>query len=153
MLQKLTAEQILEIVEANYSVSAFANGDWIELENESPFAYSKELQKLIDDSEAAHQAYICNKTEELLQKWYAFESTTERQGKEILQHLGRGEIEEVDKYGGEGKGDEWYSIKHFKDHDVYIRTDGYYQSHNGTEFEQGYGQEVKPVEKTITVYE
>lgn len=73
--------------------------------------------------------------------------------KEWLDSLGIGEIEEVEQYGGEGQGDTWYSVKYFKDHDVYIRTDGYYSSYNGTDFDEGYGYEVKPTEKTITVYE
>lgn len=64
-----------------------------------------------------------------------------------------GEWEEIERYGGEGKGTDWWSIKHFKDHDVYIRTNGYYSSYNGTDFEEGYGYEVKPKEKVITVYE
>lgn len=66
---------------------------------------------------------------------------------------GVGEFKEVKQYGGEGQGDTWYSVKYFKDHDVYIRTEGYYQSHYGTDFHYGYGEEVKPVQKTITVYE
>lgn len=64
-----------------------------------------------------------------------------------------GEWKEVEKYGGEGQGETWYSIKHFIDHDVYIRTDGYYSSYNGTDFNDGYGSEVKPVQKTVTAYE
>lgn len=63
-----------------------------------------------------------------------------------------GEWEEVKHYGGEGQGDTWYSVKYFKDHDVYIRTDGFYSSYNGTDFDEGFGREVKPAEKTITVY-
>lgn len=70
-----------------------------------------------------------------------------------VEELGLGEIEEVYQYGGESKGDHWESVKHFKDHDVYIRTVGTYSSYHGTEFYNGYGKEVKPKEKTITVYE
>ena len=64
-----------------------------------------------------------------------------------------GSWEEIEQYGGEGQGDSWYSVKYFKDHDVYIRTNGFYSSYNGTDFDYGYGEEVKPVQKTITVYE
>lgn len=66
---------------------------------------------------------------------------------------GVGEWKEVSQYGGEGQGEDWYSVKHFEDHDVYIKTDGYYSSYNGTDFDNGYGEEVRPVQKTITVYE
>lgn len=64
-----------------------------------------------------------------------------------------GDWEEIEQVGGEGEGDTWYSVKFFKDHDVYIRTDGFYSSYNGTDFYDGYGDEVRPKLKTITVYE
>lgn len=66
-----------------------------------------------------------------------------------------GDIEEIARYGGEGQGETWYSVKHFKDHDVYIRVDGFYSSYNGTDFNGGWGDcsEVRPQQKTITVYE
>lgn len=71
------------------------------------------------------------------------------------EELELGEIEEVDHYGGEDCGSTWYSVQHFKDHDVYIRVDGYYSSYEGTDFYDGWDccKEVKPQQKTITVYE
>lgn len=69
--------------------------------------------------------------------------------------LGLGEVEEIDQYGGEGEGDHWHSVKHFKEHDIYIKVTGYYQSYNGTEFYGGWGScsQVFPKQKTIIVYE
>jgi len=69
--------------------------------------------------------------------------------------IGLGEIKEVTQKGGEGEGNEWYSVKYFTDHDIYIRVDGYYSSYNGTDFDNGWDccEEVKPQQKTITVYE
>lgn len=64
---------------------------------------------------------------------------------------GVGEFEEVHQYGGEGQGDHWESVKYFKDHDVYIRTLGWYSSYEGADFDD-YGSEVKPVERTVTFY-
>lgn len=63
--------------------------------------------------------------------------------------------EEVEQYGGEGKGDTWYSVKYFPDHDIYIRINGWYQSYNGTEFYDGWDSctEVRPQLKTITIFE
>jgi hypothetical protein len=66
--------------------------------------------------------------------------------------LGLGEYEEVEQHGGENEGSNWYSVKHFKDHGVYIKTEGYYQSHYGTDFENGFGHEVFPKQKSVTVY-
>ncbi len=66
-----------------------------------------------------------------------------------------GEVVVVDSYGGEGEGETWYVVHHFVDHDLYIRTDGFYQSYDGVHFYDGWGscREVRPKEKTITVYE
>ena len=68
-----------------------------------------------------------------------------------------GEVEEIydARQGGEGKGEYWVRVYHFKDHDVYLKAVGYYQSYNGTEFYEGWDSfsECKPSQKTITVYE
>jgi len=66
-----------------------------------------------------------------------------------------GEVEEVDRTGGEGKGEDWTRTYHFKDHDVYIKVSGWYTSHYGTDFGDWDDaiKEVSPKQKTITVYE
>ena len=66
--------------------------------------------------------------------------------------LDLGEIEDVKQVGGEGEGDTYYQVWLFKDHNIYIRIDGFYTSYNGTDwYNEPY--EVRPQEKTITVYE
>ncbi len=68
---------------------------------------------------------------------------------------GVGKMKEIAKYGGEGKGEEWWRVRYFPEHDVYIKVDGWYSSYNGTDFE-GWDdscKEVRPKEKLITVYE
>ncbi len=67
--------------------------------------------------------------------------------------LGLGEVKVVDKYGGPDMGSTWYKVQYFVEHDVYIRTDGWYSSYDGTYFDEGYGSVVKPVEKMVTFYE
>jgi hypothetical protein len=69
------------------------------------------------------------------------------------EDLALGKIETVDRYGGEGQGERWWVTRYFADHDVYIKTRGYYSSYNGTDFDYGIGEVVKPVQKTITVFE
>jgi hypothetical protein len=66
-----------------------------------------------------------------------------------------GPFKEVHSTGGEGEGSHWTRTYHFTDHDVYLKVTGYYQSHYGTDFDDGWNcvKEVKPKEKTITVYE
>jgi hypothetical protein len=68
-----------------------------------------------------------------------------------LPNIGR--WEETSQKGGVGKGPDWSSVKHFLDHDVYIKTDGYYSSYLGLFFDGGYGSEVKKVIKKIMIYE
>ena len=66
-----------------------------------------------------------------------------------------GPNEQVHSTGGEDRGSDWTRTYHFTDHDVYLKVTGYYQSHYGTDFDDGWNcvKEVKPVQKTITVYE
>ena len=62
---------------------------------------------------------------------------------------------EVFSSGGADRGSDWRRIYHFTDHDVYLQVQGYYQSHYGTDFNNGWDcvTIVTPKEKTITVYE
>jgi len=66
-----------------------------------------------------------------------------------------GPVKQVDSTGGEGRGSHWTRTYHFTDHDVYLKVTGYYQSHHGTDFDDGWDcvKEVVPKQKTITVYE
>ena len=73
---------------------------------------------------------------------------------EYLEKHGIPTWKEIDQYGGEGNGKTWYSVKYFPSLDMYIRVDGYYQSYSGTSFDGWEScKQVKPTEKTITVYE
>lgn len=68
--------------------------------------------------------------------------------KEEFKKLGAFEL--VDSFGGEGQGDDYWSVFHFKDHDVYIQFDGWYRSYNGSKYNDMF--EVKPVEVVVTQY-
>lgn len=142
----MTGKEILQVIEeSGISVDNFAYGDFGVPDD---FELPKEL-------EAQRKAY--NDHWEL--------DYNERQGRDTPKYdrkaaneywqkqIGIGSWKEVDQYGGEDQGSTWYSVKHFIDHDVYIRTDGYYQSYNGTDFHDGYGSVVTPQKKTITVFE
>jgi hypothetical protein len=162
-MKKLTATEILEIVKANMTESEFAYNNVNEPEN---FEYSKEYKDLVEQHKTlqnelkAHPMYQNYREQSKDVSYIAIQEKIRKLpsyyqlGKnEILDFLGLGEMKEVSHYGGEGEGETWYSVKYFKDHDVYIRIDGYYQSYDGTTFDEGYGVEVRPKEKTITVYE
>ena len=69
------------------------------------------------------------------------------------QELGLGEVTVPSRYGGTDQGSTWYIVQYFVEHDVYIRTDGWYSSYDGTYFDEGYGSVVKPIETQVTFYE
>lgn len=62
--------------------------------------------------------------------------------KEEFKRLGK--IEMIEQFGGEGHGDEYFTVYYFSDHDVYISFDGWYASHHGSEFSDM--SEVRPKE-------
>ena len=64
-----------------------------------------------------------------------------------------GEVVKVYHYGGEGQGDVFETVQYFKDHDVYIKIEGFYSSYNGVDYDAYDFEEVVPAEKVITVYE
>jgi hypothetical protein len=51
--------------------------------------------------------------------------------------------------------DDYWDVYYFVDHDVYIQVMAYYASHSGVDYYDGWDclSEVRPVTKTITVYE
>ena len=62
-------------------------------------------------------------------------------------------FEEVDRYGGEDQGSDYWSVYSFNDgmQVVFIQFQGWYASYEGSTYEEFF--EVTPVEKTITVFE
>lgn len=68
------------------------------------------------------------------------------------EEIGLGKVENIDSCDGVD-GPNWYIVQYFVEHDVYIKTSGYYSSYNGTYFDDGYGEEVKPIQKKIISYE
>ncbi len=59
---------------------------------------------------------------------------------------GLGPCKKVESYGGEGKGEEWYAVWHFIEHDIYIRIDAYYTSYEGVDFQDAEFLNVRPTE-------
>ena len=57
-----------------------------------------------------------------------------------------GEFQAVDSHGGSGRGDEYWRVYYFKDHDIYIEFFGWYNSYSGAEFESMYQVRPKTVE-------
>lgn len=160
----MTGQEILDIIEENYSVSSFAFDELTETKQEIELTpeeiaqgekIGKEKQAFYDsiESEISDLQWSERQKHPKFKEYAAMPSQWDYQRNLITSKLGLGIVVEVDQYGGEDQGSTWYSVKHFVDHDVYIRTDGYYQSYNGTDFHDGYGSVVTPQKKTITVFE
>lgn len=159
-MSKLTAQQILKIIEENYSESSFAHNEWLDTDKvEVPSEVGEKEQKERDDfwKSIEEEMKALNYTERQNHpKFKQYQEMPTKYGakdKWVLDYLGLGEVEEVSQYGGEDMGSTWYSVKYFKDHDVYIRIDGHYTSYNGADFYDGYGREVVEKEKTVVVWE
>ena len=62
-------------------------------------------------------------------------------------------LENVDQHGGEGEGDQYWSVYKFtKDgQDVFVKFNGWYQSFNGSEFTDWFF--VEPKSRMVTFYE
>lgn len=72
--------------------------------------------------------------------------------KEGLKQRGLTKVESVDSYGGEGQGDTYYNVYEFSDGKecVFVKFNGWYQSYNGSEYQEWFF--VEPVEVTSTEY-
>lgn len=71
--------------------------------------------------------------------WLAYNAAVASAEKEFLSKRGFSSIEEVDRYGGEGMGSDFWAIIKFTDKDsgdvLYVKCYGWYQSHYGSEYE------------------
>lgn len=66
------------------------------------------------------------------------------------------EYDTVDSYGGEEQGRDYYTVvkftsKEFPGEEVFAKFQGWYESYNGSEYEEWFF--VEPKQKVITVYE
>lgn len=81
------------------------------------------------------------------------ENTPNEDGKSVTMIENIGKMVEVDQHGGSDEGSNWYSIKFFPDHDIYLKVSGWYSSYNGTDFDGWESvKQVTPAKETVTVY-
>lgn len=164
-VEKLTSKEIIEKLELVFgdNISAYAYNEYTEIDDEDVegFSYDREraeeISKIKNDFYKSIESNLPDNYQErkLHPDFIKYSEMPGHYGelnRQILDFLGLGEIKEVQQKGGTDEGSNWYTIKYFVDHNVYIKTTGWYQSHDGTYFENGIGSEVKPEAKTITVY-
>lgn len=89
--------------------------------------------------------------QEIIDKLAELEIYSQEVGSEDMENPlpeGIGAWESVDS--GNGDEEPFYNVIYFKDHDIYLKADGWYASHVGGEYDELF--EVTPKEKTITIY-
>lgn len=152
-------KEIFEFLENNgISVDEFAYETMVKIPYD--FKPSARIQELKEAKEKAYKELNDSDSQwssdnPLYKAWSDIPEVDNEIQKEYLESVGVGEVIEIEQHGGMDMGSTWYSIKHFPKHDIYIRVDGWYQSHHGTDFD-GWSDacsEVKPVTKTVTVFE
>lgn len=90
-------------------------------------------------------------------KWYRENDYFNKEDYEdflnAYEALGEVEVKVEEHHGGEGQGDDYYCVYSFSDgvHTAYLKFDGWYASHYGSEFNSVFL--VEPRQKVITVYE
>ena len=150
---KLSFEQIIQkLKEANITVSEFAFEDVGGNINDYPEAV--EAQKARKEYyEKWNEKWYGDGGEKIREAYYAMPSEYDIATRKFKESLNLN-WEEIEQVGGEDEGSHWHSVKYFPDHDVYICVTGYYSSYNGTDFYDEWGccTEVRPQQKTITVY-
>jgi hypothetical protein len=162
----MTAQEIKAILEKHTSIEDFAFGDFGPNDD---FVASPEVEQIVNAKKEAEK--IMEEHPLYKKPWNEQQLDTEFMAlkdaylelpsgyleikNEWLKSLGLGPIENVDRKGGEGEGEEWYVVFYFPKHNVYLKCNGYYQSYHGTEFYGGWNDcfEVIPKQVEITVYE
>lgn len=124
------------------------------MENKNDFA--KAVLSVFEKAPAS----ICNDwmNEEWSEvKWYReseyFGDEEHAEFLDAFEALGDVTIEVAEHHGGEGLGEDYYCVYEFSkgDDKAYLKFDGWYASHYGSEFQAVFL--VEPRQKVITVYE
>lgn len=80
--------------------------------------------------------------DELIENDGKYGQTFTKEFKDEFAKLGKFDC--IEHFGGEGRGDDYWTVYYFEDHDVYISFDGWYASHHGSEYNDM--SEVRPKE-------
>lgn len=150
----MNAEELIKLLEANMTVEQFAFED-------VPYDYDEDDED-VKRADAEQKMWLANNPnpghgkdgfDEWKEKYYSIPSGYNVSKNKWFKSKNIPKWEEVEQVGGEGQGDTWYSVKYFKDLDIYLNVYGWYSSYNGTDIE-GWGAvtEVRPTEKTIIAY-
>ena len=136
---KMNAKELIELIERN-----FERDFWGFLDDFEEY-YKGDM---FDEKHPTYDDFKANDNVD----YAALRKERERVRDAILKKLGIGEVDQLDQYGGEGQGDSFWSVIHFKDHDIYLKWSGWYASYDGWYLESP-PEEVKPKTKEIVVYE
>lgn len=158
-MEKLTYSQILEqLKNSGMSVSDFVHEETPQLTINGKYSEKAEEAQRVKDQwvkDNPNPGWGSEKYEAWTKEYNSLPNKYAVACQEWLEQNTLPTWEEVDQEGGEDEGSHWHSVKYFKDHDVYIKVEGWYSPYEGTDFEDWDNacSEVQPQQKTITVYE
>ena len=116
--------------------------------------FQSQVQNLLNEFSEANRQFFNYEVGDSLEvddKWF---DGDELEALSNLRTNGLNWVQIKSHGGGEGDGEECWSVYKFynSEYDVaYIKFDGYYQSYNGSEYQQFYV--VEPVDRVVTFYE
>jgi hypothetical protein len=107
------------------------------------------------------QGLLQNADSDIIQKFFDSEmqdETTSWDSADIIEfkttvQLKGISMENVDQHGGEGEGEQYWSVYKFtkEGQNVFVKFNGWYQSYNGSEFTDWFF--VEPKDRVVTFYE
>jgi hypothetical protein len=110
----------------------------------------KDVETLLIESDEYIQRALFN--QDFTSEFCKYDSNEEVEFKSKLQLLGI-DTTSVDHYGGEGEGEKYYTVWKFSrdKEEVYFKFNGYYQSYNGSTYDDYF--QVEPKEVQVIQYE
>jgi hypothetical protein len=116
--------------------------------------FQSEVQKLLNEFSEANRQFFIYEVGDSLEKDSVWLDEDELEALSNLRTNGLNWVQIESHGGGEGDGEECWSVYKFynsEDDVAYIKFDGYYQSYNGSEYQEFYV--VEPVDRMVTFYE
>jgi hypothetical protein len=122
--------------------------------NQTLTKFQSEVNDLLNKFSEANKQFFRYKVDHSTEEDYKWFDVDELEALSNLRTNGLNWTQ-VKTYGGhEGDGEECWSVYKFynsEDDVAYIKFDGYYQSYNGSEYQEFYV--VEPVDRMVTFYE
>lgn len=116
--------------------------------------FKQEIKELLDSADSRVINQFFNRAVKDVDHAASCRWSDEETRSFFSEMMGKGiDFENVDSHGGEGEGEDYWSVyKFFKrgENPVFVKFQGWYQSYNGSEFDEWFF--VEPKEVMVTRY-